>query len=301
MRTDRPTFVILGGAGAMGRWFTARLAPEGDVIGVDLCAPPSTASPATFVQMDVCHGTRERAELIRRADTVVVCVPESVALHVAHDTLDLMRPGTLWVDTLSVKVPIVTRLISHRDDVEALSISPLFGGSIEPHGQCVLAVAVREGPRSHAFHEALRGWGVSVERLSAEEHDRHTSAIQVLTHATMLAFGHALHALGYDLSDRPEATTPPMRTLLALLARLLSLSPHVYGEIQRANPFAGEARAALVEAVKAVEQAVLTGDQAALDGIARSAEAVLGARQEQYQRLCAHIFAVEGQWNGNTR
>jgi 4-amino-4-deoxyprephenate dehydrogenase len=301
MTADRPTYVIGGAAGAIGRSWTPRLAADADVIGADLCSCASLEGAIEIAQLDLCQPGDERSALIGRADAVMICLPEGVALRIVDEVLDLMRPGALWVDTLSVTTPIVARLTSQRCDVEALSINPLFGPSVAPRGQCVLAVPVREGPRSRAFCESIVRLGASVERLSAEEHDRHTSAIQVLAHATLLAFGRALQALRYDLLDRPTATTPTMRTLLALLARMSSLSPDVYWDIQRANPYAVEARAALMAAAEDLGRIVGAADQTALHEFGLSGETILGEMRTHYQDLCARLFSIaDNRTNGSS-
>ena len=69
---------------------------------------------------------------------------------------------------------------------------------------------------------------------------------------TLLAYGGALQRLGFDGSRDLNLSTPPQRTMLAMLARMSADSAHAYHDIQIGNAYAEETRLALKDALEDV-------------------------------------------------
>jgi prephenate dehydrogenase len=264
--------IVAGGAGAVGRLMVELLRDAGaEVLTVDRAE-----------NRDILAIDEALAAELRRADVVVLALPERVALAAVPRLAHLLAPGCLLVDTLSVKSGIVAALEEHAGHLEALSLNPMFAPALGFEGRAVAAVVVHDGPRARALLDAIAGRGGCVAEVGADEHDRICAATQALTHAAVLAFGLALAEL--DVPAHALAT-PPHLTLLALLARIAGGEPETYREVQASNPHAARARAALVRAV-----AALDADFAA--GLER-AGAALGPAGTAYARLCGELFAAE--------
>lgn len=279
----------------MGSLFARKLAEEGlPVVAVDLAAAPAgTLMVREYLSADVTAPTDQAQRAVAGAGCVLACLHESVMLRAVDAILPAMQPGALLVDTLSVKTPYVELVGCARPDVEILSIDPLFAPSVGFAGQNVVAVEVRGAARVQAFIASIERWGASVTRMSAEDHDRSAAAIQVATHAAVIAFGMCLSRLRYDINMASAVTTPPHRTLLALLARIMTANPDVYWEIQTMNPFARSARAALTEALAELVRIVDDGDRSAFHALfARGLDAI-GPAAPPYARYCAELFAVD--------
>jgi prephenate dehydrogenase len=271
MRTDsRDSAVVLGAAGGFGRLFTTMLGD--DVLGVDLAGDR---------RGDATDPDGQTLSLVRRAGCVVLCLPEAAALKAIDRLLSELATGALLVDTLSVKTPVADRI--NRDDVEVLSLNPLFAPDLGFRGQNVAAVEIRPGPRSRALVAQLQGAGATVVTVTADEHDRRAALAQVAPHAALLAYGRCLVAADHD----PAFSTPPQRALLALLARVVTHDPEVYRRIQADNPHAREARAALAGALEEVGAA--TADPASFEALVASIrqalEPALGDLAERSRRL----------------
>ncbi len=284
--------VVAGGAGAVGTMFAELLLGAGaDVCVVDRSPPGHGAGPRTFERGDItAFGPRLEAEL-RRADLVLLAVPEDVAIAAAGRVASVLESGALLADTLSVKSPIVALLEAEAAHLEALSLNPMFAPSLGIDGRAVAAVVVHDGPRTAQLLGLLRARGGRVVEVSAREHDELTAVTQALTHAAVLAFGLALEELDTDVDTLGELAPPPHLTLLAMLARIVSGQPATYRDVQAANPYAPQARAALASGVRRLADVIDSGDEADFDALVGQLGARLGRDGDHYRALCADLFS----------
>jgi prephenate dehydrogenase len=282
--------VVAGGSGAVGSLMVDLLLGAGaDIVVVDVAAPPAEVA---YVRGDVCAMDAGLVAEIRRADIVVLAVPEGVALAAVPALAPQLRPGALLVDTLSVKTGIVAALAAHGTHLEAVSLNPMFAPSLGFAGRAVAAVVVRDGARAQALLDAIGRRGGRVAEVGADEHDRVTAVTQALTHAAVLAFGLALDELGVAVEDLGSVATPPHLTLLALLARIASGSPETYWDVQAGNPHARRARTALAAGLAALADAADHGTGGDFDSILERARQSLGPAGDAYTQLCEELFLV---------
>jgi prephenate dehydrogenase len=286
--------VVAGGAGAVGGLVGDLLAGAGaDVCVVDVAAPPLEVTQVCgYTRGDISAVDDRVAAEVRRADILVLAVPERVALAAVPAVTRQLRPGRLIVDTLSVKTGIVAALAAHAAHLEAISLNPMFGPDLGFYGRAVAAVVVHDGPRARALLSAVARRGGRVAEVGAVEHDRIVAVTQALTHAAVLAFGVALDELDVDVKGLGALATPPHLTLLALLARIASGAPETYWEVQAGNPHARRARGALAAGIAKLVDAAdqpTGGDFAA---IVEHAHERLGPDYDAYSRICEELFAV---------
>ncbi|MEU3838472.1 prephenate dehydrogenase/arogenate dehydrogenase family protein [Streptomyces sp. NPDC028635] len=285
--------VVAGGAGEVGRMFTDWLLRSGaEVTHVDL-APPGAGGPAVrCVADDIRRPGPAAAAALAHADLVLLAVPEQVALDAVAPVARLLRPDALLADTLSVKSRMAERLRADAPGVQAVGLNPMFAPSLPLPGRPVTAVAVTDGPAVRALLKLITGWGARVVELGAQEHDTLTAVQQAATHAAVLAFGLALGELGPDVTVLREAGPPPHRTLLMLLARIVSGSPEVYWDVQAGNPHADAARRALGRGLERIGQVVAEGDEEAFTTLLGQLRDTLGDQhREELARACAQMFA----------
>lgn len=251
--------VIVGGMGEVGRFFAKLLAGGATVTLVD---PRAAARPGVSADDVRVPGAALMGELAR-ADLVVLAVPESVAVAAVPVVASVLPPGALLVDTLSVKAAIVPvlRHAATRHGLAALSVNPMFAPALGAAGRPVAVVEVVPGGRVARLRELLTGAGAALVPMTVDRHDRLCAAVQVATHASVLAFGAAVRSMDIDPADLLEVAPPPHRTMLGLLARLVSASPEVYRDIQVANPDADAVRSALGLAVDQLRDATGTPER----------------------------------------
>lgn len=278
--------LVAGGCGAVGRLFVDALRrSDREVLVVDPAADPT--APGTL-RADLTSPDAALADALAGADLVVLAVPEVIAGAALPVLARLLPPHTLLVETLSVKTPIAAALRTHRPGHPALGLNPMFAPDLGLPGRPVAAVRHHDGPAVEQFVTLLREWGATVVEIGADDHDRITAAVQVLTHAAILAFGVALETLDVP-PVAAQLAAPPHTVLRALLGRITEGAPEVYHDIQLTNPYAVAARRALAEAVTELDAA--TDSLPAFSALLDRARTGLGDGPAAAQ-LCAQLFAA---------
>jgi 4-amino-4-deoxyprephenate dehydrogenase len=286
--------VVAGGAGAVGGLMVDLLLGAGaDVFVADVATPPAeVAQVCGYARGDVLVMDDRLVAEMRLADIVVLALPEQVALAAVPAVARQLRPGTLLVDTLSVKTGIVAALAAHAAHLEAVSLNPMFAPDLGFDGRAVAAVVAHDGPRARALLDAVGRRGGRVSEIGADEHDRVAAVTQALTHAAVLAFGLALDELGVAVEDLGAVATPPHLTLLALLARITSGGSETYWDVQASNPHARRARTALASGLATLADAADYGTGGDLAAILERARQRLGPDRYAYARICEELFVV---------
>jgi prephenate dehydrogenase len=286
--------VVIGAAGAVGRLFCNALADAGSAVTLVDVAPTSPAELrelGPYRPLDARTPSPQLDAALADADCVVLALPEAAALDALPHVLAALSPGALLVDTLSVKTPFAQTALAARAPIELLSLNPMFAPALGFAGRAVLAIELVPGPRSRALLALLRERAYVVTLPDAAAHDRATATLQVTTHAGVLAFGLALAQLDADLDVLLPAAPPPFLALLALLARIVDGAPQTYTDIQRANPFAPEARAALADALGQLDAAARDATPQTVEVLMAAAAAPLGDHQAALAAQAAALLA----------
>ncbi len=283
--------VVAGGSGAVGRLFVdAFLAAGADVCIVDARPPQPAGWRCSFECADITAvGPRLEAEL-RRADVVLLALPEPVAVAALPGVARAMAPGALLADTLSVKHAIAEQLRRHAGHLQALSLNPMFAPSLGLEGRVVAATVVHDGPRVEQVLEVVRERRGRVLAVSAERHDELAAVTQALTHAAVLAFGLALAELEVEIDETAQIAPPPHLALLALVARILGGEPETYWDVQASNPHAERARTALASGLQRLAAAVASGEPAQFTALLGSIADGLGDDAEHFREVCHAMF-----------
>lgn len=288
--------VIVGGSGAVGTLLANALVASvtKNVCVVDPRPPGAPSRIGAFLEGDITRPSPRILERLGSSDLLILATPESVAIGALSAVLPAMQPGSLVVETLSVKSRFAAALTKSTTEAEVLGINPMFAPSLGFPGRSVVAVPYRAGPRTEAFLAIIDAQGAEITRLDAERHDQICAALQVLTHASILAFGMALDASGHDIASAERIMPPPHRTLLALLARIASADPEVYRDIQSANPYASRARSNLIEALRRLERIIASDDPEPFHRLIAETRAQLASSSTDYAGLCAKMFEFLG-------
>ena len=247
-----PLIGIVGSAGAYGRWlqtfFIERMHLQ--VIGHD----PADA------------GSASEEDLLAQADVLLFSAPirQTPALIDRYVELSAGREaGRLWLDVTSVKDAPVAAMLRSR--AEVVGLHPMTAPPKAPtlKGR-VMAVC-------EARLSAWRPWMASLlEALQAdcvaatpEQHDRAMALVQAMVHATHLAQAGVLRGQPETLPELMRFRTASFEMDTAMLARILSLNPAIYEDIQFGNPHAAEALHALSAQVRRIAALVGQGDDTA--------------------------------------
>ena len=286
--------IVVGGSGEMGSLLIRSFLASGiELTEVDLHPRFGADERRRYIQADATVCGPELAEAIHGADCICICLPEQIALDSAPRLISAMSDGALWVDTLSVKGSIVRTLEAHAGRVEILSINPMFAPALGWPGHAVAVVeAGHAGLRRFFFKQLLADWGAWVQTVTAEEHDRLTAALQVATHAAVLAFGSVLLKFDYDVKAALDLATPPHRLLLALLYRVISQNPEVYWDIQAYHPHAAKVRRQLIASLDSLQSLTDRGDVDEFKHLFRDLRGLLSERDETLAGLTKRVIAA---------
>ena len=250
-----PLIGIVGSAGAYGRWlqqfFRNRMALE--VIGHDPADPSSI----------------DEADLVRRADVLVFSAPIRATVLLIERYTALSggsEAGKLWLDVTSIKAAPVAAMLRSRADV--VGLHPMTAPPKAPtlKGRVMVVCEARLDRWRPWLDGLLAALEAECVEASPEQHDRVMALVQAMVHATHLAQAGVLRGQATAVGDL--AAVMPFRSAsfemdAAVIARILSLNPAIYEDIQFGNPHAGEVLNALAAQITRMASLVDEGGDAA--------------------------------------
>mgnify|MGYP002353618864 CR=1 FL=1 len=171
---------------------------------------------------------------------IFICVPMRTVPEILDRIAPLLAPGTLVVDTCSVKMePVRWMKEKLPETVDILATHPMFGPESAKEGLTGLPLMmhpVRMNQGDYAeWADYFRHLGIMVVEITPEEHDRQAAMSQALTHM----IGRTLNAMGVE--ETPIGTLW-YRKLLAIARQVAKDSPELFLDMQNLNPFAREMR-----------------------------------------------------------
>jgi prephenate dehydrogenase len=255
MTTAPPVIGIVGVAGAYGRWlsrfFQERM--ELEVIGHDP-ADPASQSPEV---------------LLERADVLVFSAPirHTPALIADYTRQSAGREhGRLWLDVTSVKsAPVAAMLASQA---EVLGLHPMTAPPKAPtlKGRVMVVCDARLSRWSGWTAQLLDALQAECVPATPDHHDRVMALVQAMVHATHLTQAGVLREYAPLLGDLKALL--PYRSAsfeldTAIIARILSMNPAIYEDIQFGNPHVAEMLDRLLEQLRQLRELVRQNDDEA--------------------------------------
>ncbi len=260
---------IIGGAGAMGGWFAKFFKQNGaDVRIVDRSAKtPEIASSlgVDFMHVDILsqHCPSDITEDITDTDVLIISVPIDITCNVIEAVGKRMKDGTLLMDLTSVKrEPVRKMLECTKDDVEILSIHPMFGPTAKSiRNQTVIFIEIsgRWGKLCDKIENIFERKGARIVFMSADEHDRTMAVIQGLSHFVLLSYGITLQNLNFNVEHAREMS-PLYEIFTDFVGRILHQDPELYANIQM-NLDMKEIHEKFIAAAKMLSSSVLNKDE----------------------------------------
>lgn len=256
--TQRPRIGIVGSAGAYGRWlrtfFESRMGLP--VIGHDP-ADPASADENT---------------LLEQADVLLFSAPirHTPALIERYVRLSAGREaGRLWLDVTSVKAAPVAAMLGSKAEVAGLHPMTAPPKSPTLKGRVLVVCEARLSVWRPWLASLLAALEAECVRATPERHDRAMALVQALVHASHLAQAGVLREQAGEvggLAGLLSLRSASFEMDAAIAARILSLSPAIYEDIQFGNPHAPEALRALAAQLARMATLVGQGDDAARAG-----------------------------------
>ena len=191
-------------------------------------------------------------EEIGQFQTIIVCVPINQFEPVIKEISGKLAPGSLLIDTCSVKVyPVKIMMDTVPKAVQIMATHPLFGPDsvklgLKGLGMAVCPVRV-EQDNLNDWHHFWRGLGVRVLEITPEEHDRAAAYTLGLTHFV----GRVLGELNLK---REEIATTGFNALLEVIEQTSNDTWRLFHDMQHYNPYTKEMRDKLATALADVQK-----------------------------------------------
>lgn len=238
-------------------------------------------------------------------DVIVLAVPTSEIERVSKAVVARAKPGALVLDVASDKVqPVRAMQEAAPPGVSVLGTHPMFGPRVESLiGQTVVICETPSTDPRHleAVREIIAKYGGEAHSLTPEKHDVLMAVVQGLPHFVHLALGETFRQGELDLRDTLPLQTPPFRSAVSTLGRMVDLSgerqAQLYATIQHA-PGSSQLRKAFIAAAKKLDEDFdaenLSSSQGAIEEIARSIPpSTLGQLSAQSDEVVQARQAVE--------
>ena len=253
--TAAPVVGIVGSAGAYGRWLRGFLQQRMglEVIGHDP-ADPHSDSPET---------------LLARAQVLIFSAPIRhtpglIAEYVARSAG--REAGRLWLDVTSVKSAPVEAMLASQ--AEVVGLHPMTAPPKAPtlKGRVMVVCQARLSHWQPWVQQLCTALEAECVQATPEHHDQVMALVQAMVHATHLAQAGVLREYAPLLGALPALM--PYRSAsfeldTAIIARILSLNPAIYEDIQFGNPHVAPMLDRLLAQLQRLRAQVEQGDDAA--------------------------------------
>lgn len=250
-----PTIGIVGSAGTYGRWLQAFFARRMGlrVLGHD---PGDANSDAPDALLD-------------QADVLLFATPIRVTAALIDDYVRRSagrEAGRLWLDVTSIKQGAVEAMLRSR--AEVVGLHPMTAPPKAPtmKGRVVVVCEARLDRWRPWVQSLLEALEAECVHASAERHDQVMALVQAMVHASHLAQAGVLDEYAGRLGGL--GAIMPFRSAsfeldAAIAARILSLNPAIYEEIQFGNTHSAEVLDRLLAQLTELRDLVRAGDDAA--------------------------------------
>ncbi len=189
---------------------------------------------------------------------IFLCVAISAVESVVKRLAPHIEPGTLILDTCSVKVHPAKVMEQHLPaHAEILATHPMFGpdsGKDGVEGLPLILSPVRVSESSYAYWKGVfEGWQVRVVEMTPHEHDAEAAYTQGITHF----IGRVLDGLNLKPS---HIGTKGYEKLIEIIEQTCNDPEQLFKDLQRYNPHTREMRIDLASSISKVMHD-LEGDQ----------------------------------------
>lgn len=233
---------IIGGQGAMGRWFERFFTQAGHKV---LISDLQTMFTPKF--------------LARRCDVVVISVPLDIAPEIVKAIGKNMSKNQLLTDVCSLKEDIVNAMLQYSD-AEVVGTHPLFGPFTDSmYGQNIVLCPVRGENWLNWLQHEFERYGAKIKRMDAVTHDRNMAIFQGLTHLLSVSVGRMLQKMQMHPAEAISHCTPVFRVNMDLMGRLFAQDAGLYERLIGQNRYVGEILDVFLSSLEESREKLLSG------------------------------------------
>ena len=264
MIASKPRALVVGGAGAMGRWFDEFLESKGYAV---LVLDPN-AAPSRFPM---------ETDLARTADSydlILLATPIDATDRVLRELVGFQRP--LILDIASVKSPIGATLAALAAAGQSVaSLHPMWGPDATLlSDKNLLVLDCGNAQAAQRARQLFEDTAVRIVDLPLAEHDRTMAYCLVLAHAVNIVFARVLSGSGLPIEELSRLGGPTFRNQARIAEGVSHENKEMYHLIQALNAHTPELHHALADAMDELSRAV--GDRAAFVRLMAACEDYFG-------------------------
>lgn len=176
--------------------------------------------------------------ILAGASLVIIAVPIRLTIDIIKQLQQVkqLNENCILADVTSIKEsPLQAMLNAHNGPV--VGFHPMFGPDISDlMKQTIIACDGRMKEQYQWLLEQFNVWGAKVYSVSAKEHDKVMSLVQVMRHFSTIAYGKHLMEEGANIEQLLEMSSPIYRLELIMVGRLFAQDPVLYTDIIFNNP-----------------------------------------------------------------
>lgn len=261
--------LVIGGAGAMGRWFVELFQSQG--FRVDIVDPAVKTGLGHYNNLH---------DATNEYDVTVVSTPISITNGVLKSLADQRWQGLIF-DVSTLKSPLRSGIKELLDKgCKVASVHPMFGPKTELLSQKHL-IFVDTGcdEATQAAKALFEDTMVEQIDLQLDEHDRLVAFILGLSHALNISFVHALRQSGESASKLMKMSSTTFDAQLSVAGSVAREDPALYFEIQHLNDYGLDALDALCKSMDHIRELVKSAQREEFQNVMNSNEEYLALRR----------------------
>lgn len=270
--------LVVGGKGRMGAWFARFFRNQGREVAI--IDPAGTLNGYPFF--------RDLSEACRWASLILMATPLATSPGIYRQLIEL-RPGGVICDIASMKSGLIDVIAKARETgLRATSIHPLFGPDTRVLSDKVICLC-HCGDRTslEMLRQLLGETSARLIELPLEQHDRLMTYILGLSHLINIVFARTLSFSGLTYRELSQVASTTFLRQMDTTRSVITENPHLYFEIQRANPHSNEMFQQLRTALEAVTEMISLED--------------LEQFQEDMQRSRDYLLAADAAGQGSAQ
>ncbi len=243
--------LIIGGKGRMGTWFArffrnqgreaAIIDPAGDLSG--------------FRSFD------DLTEACRWATLILVSTPLAASPAIYRQLIDRAPQGIIC-DIASIKGGLLEEIKQAREaGLRVASMHPLFGPKTRVLSDKIICLCRCGDPASlEGLRQILTETSARLVEVDIEHHDRLMSCTLGLSHLINIVFARTLTGSGLSYGQLSRVASTTFLRQMETTRSVITESPDLYFEIQRANPHSAELIEQLKNAVRDIAGMIISED-----------------------------------------
>ena len=239
------------GFGRFGQFWAKTLQRDHRIFATDLDAGRASLAAEMGVEFS------SLTELCAQAETIFLCVPINHFAATVQSLKPHLKPHTTICEVCSVKAypaEVLLQELGGDTQLELIATHPMFGPDSGAQGLAGLPLAMWPLRSASSPYRAWRAYfsdlGLRVVEIPPHEHDRWAANSQGVTHY----LGRVLHEM--RLSPTP-IDTKGFELLLSVIAQTCNDTWELFYNLQNYNPYTGEMRLRLEEALERVYDELL--------------------------------------------